>query len=654
MKKLLLFLLFFSLCFAQYYDIALVRANDSVVVPSLVYDDVSWSYRDNSLENPDLNIRICAGSPSELLNKYVSLCYADGSDGEFIELTHFPAKITSVPPSGCVYVPVEISSFKAWYPSIPYVFISSSTNMSSASRWKLNRLTGWFSGNYSVNRTQYGNQVNVTVINATDDGGNVIVPDVNYLVIGLVRGDLTTMDTEISSVNNTVTLFADSPSANYTVLINGIGPDTPPYVRIITPENGREYMSNSVPFTYIMTDDDGIVNCWYVLDGVTTSMPNCGPAYILSGLHDGLHTLALYANDTTGNTAYDSVQFRIKTAAPKPPRGGGGTGIPYYQPIVPPPPAYMELTIIPQDIFVTVNYAKDGKADFAVTSTITLTDLYCYLRGDFENYTSVTLDKNSIDANETINGTIVVSMPATDILDYDKGKEGVLQCVGNATSTLLASTLANVYLITNKPELELENTTIMIYQGEEMNYTLLVLNKNNVTELQNLSVELTKYRSLFVDKAISQKMAAGESGELRLLIKMPADLDPGAYFIPVNFYEHGRLVGSSLMKLQVLERPIIKPPVCVVPDLSWTVIILFIGLIAAIAVFKWRKRKEMEALGYQEKKKAAAEIEEEGTMKEKLTLLFERNKRPLLYALLTMTIFFIIWLIVVLSLAKCS
>ena len=644
MKKIILLLFIFSFAFAQYYDIALVRANDSVVVSSLVYDDNSTSYKDNSIENPDVNLRICAASSSDLLNKYVSLCYADGYDGDFIELVHFPVRITSVQPSGCAYVPLEISSFKAWYPSIPYVFISNSVNMSSASRWKLSRLVGWFSGNYSVNKTQIGNEVNITVLNATDDMGNIIVPDVNYLVIGLVRSDLTTMDTAISSINDTVTLYSDSPSAPYNVFINGIGPDVPPYVKIITPENGKEYSVNTIPFTYMMIDDDAIVNCWYVLDSVTTTMPHCGPAYILNNLRDGLHTLVLYANDTTGNVVSDSVQFRVRTTAPQPPREGGGTGIPFYKPpIVPPPPPYVELTIIPQDIFITINYARDGEADFKVTSNIPLSELSCFVRSDFENDTIITLDKNSIGANETINGKIIIKMSPQEILTYDKSREGVLQCVGNASDTLLSSTLANVYITINKPIVQLqENATIAIYQGEELNYTFVVVNLNNMTELQNLSFEFTTYQYLFANKKITYAIAPGKIGELSFTLRVPTDIEPGEYIVPINFYEHGLPVGSVVLVINVLKREVPIIPICHYPDLSWTILILLLGLICAVIVFYLKRKKETQS---------------EKTMKEdefNLKTWLEKNKEPFAYSLITLSLFVLIWIIIVLSLWKCT
>ncbi|MEM4329753.1 MAG: hypothetical protein QXY64_01160 [Candidatus Bilamarchaeaceae archaeon] len=646
MRKIILFLFLFSFAFAQYYDIAIVRANDSTVLPALVYDDNSTSYADNSIENPDANIRICASSPSELLGKYISLCYADGYDGDYIQLTDFPIQITRVEPSGCAYIPLDISTFRAWYPSIPYVFISNSVDMSSASRWKLSRLTGWFAGNYSVNRTQSLNEVNVTVLNATDDLGTEITIDVNYLVIGLVRSDFTTMDTAISSLYENVTLFADSPTANYSIFINGIGPDVPPYVKIITPENGKEYSTSSIPFTYIMVDDDGITKCWYVLDGVKTDMPNCGPAYILTGLRDGLHTLSLYANDTTGNVAYDTVSFRVTTTTPSKPGGGGGSGIPYYQPIVPPKPPFMELTIIPKDIYIKINYDKDGKADFVLHSTIPLKDAYCYVRGDFENYTYVSLERSNFGANDSVKGSVVVSMPPTDILDYNRMKEGVLQCVGNATTTLLASTLANVYLIINKPELELlDNVSISVYQGEELNYTLKIVNHKNETEIKNLTFEIGKYQFLFIDKEISRAFSAGQEGWLRFIIKAPKDMEPGIYNIPITFYEHGRVVGQGMIKIEIMKKEIPPiPEVCKYPDLTWTMLILLIGFVLSVIVFRWKRKEETT----HKKPLEGDKIEE------RIRNWIDLNKKPLLYAIFVMLFFIMLWLVIVISLWKCT
>lgn len=648
MKKIFLLLILFCVAFSQYYDIAIVRANDSTVLSSLLYDDNSTSYADNSIENPDANIRICASNASDLLDKYVSLCYADGFDGDYLELTTFPVRITSVEPNGCTFVPLDISSFKAWYPAIPYVFISNSTDLSSASRWKLSRLTGWFAGNYSINRTQSLNMVTINVTNATDDNGAEIVPDVNYLVIGLVRSDFTTMDTAIASPRDNVTLLADSPTSNYSVFINGIGPDVPPYVSIITPEDGKEYSTSTIPFTYVMIDDDGVSNCWYVLDGARTDMPNCGPAYILSGLRDGSHTLVLYANDTTGNVAYDSVQFTVKTTTPTPGGGGGGgggTGIPYKPPIVPPKPPFMELTILPQNIFVILNYDQDGTASFSLLSTIALTDVSCYVRGDFENYTTVSLEKTTLQPNESVKGEIVVSMPPVDILEYDKGKSGVLQCVGNASTNLLASTLANVYLSIRKPKIELgENATLTLYQGEKMEYAIKIVNKENKTEIKNLSLKIEKYDFLFSKYELSQAIPAGQDGLLSLSIAIPDGMEPGTYEVPITFYEHGKVVGFGTIKIIVLKKeiPPYKPPECHYPDLSWTILILVIGFIVSLVVFKLTQKEKLEG------QKMA------GGMLENMRAWFEINKKPLLYAVAVMIISIVIWIFVVLSNWKCT
>jgi hypothetical protein len=344
---LLLLAALLPLSYAQSYQVSLVRANDSNV-SSLVYDDDSTSYKDNSMENPDMLFRICA-PVDPLLGKYAALAYADGQDGDYLIVTHAAVLIDAVDIANCAEVPLEIHSFRAWYPSIPYVFISDTPNLAGASRTKLSRLRGWFIGNYTTTLVQVGNEVNVTVTGATEDGGASIVPDVDYLVIGLVRPDYTTMDTIISSPNNLVTLNSDG--GNYSLFINGIGPDLPPYVHIITPEDGMTYDTGTLPFNYTITDDDDIASCYYVLDGVTFPMAVCGIPYILD-LGSGEHTLTLYATDSTNQTSSDSVTFTIGGAVSPPSGGGGGTHVPYYNVTHPPTPPGNATNITQCDIIL--------------------------------------------------------------------------------------------------------------------------------------------------------------------------------------------------------------------------------------------------------------------------------------------------------------
>ncbi|MEM2908557.1 MAG: hypothetical protein QW171_00150 [Candidatus Bilamarchaeaceae archaeon] len=638
-----LFVCMLSLAHAQYYDIALVRANDSTVY-SLVYDDMSFSYVDRSWENPDVLLRICSDSSANLLNKYISLAYADGVDGDYIEVTQGPVRITSVTPSGCAYPQIEIFSFRAWYPSIPYVLISDTPNMSNAARFKLSRIRGWFIGNYTVERTQVGNQVIINVTNAIDDTGASIVPDVNYLVVGLVRDDFTVMDTGITSPNDPIVLFADSPTSPYHIFINGIGPDMPPYVEIITPEP-ITYTSGSIPFTYIMFDDDDITSCWYVLDGVRVDMPACGPAYILN-VGSGSHSLTLYANDTTGNVGSDSVNFKVEGIAPpvRPPGGGGPPGTPIYQPIVPPPPPGVYFSVIPENIYIIIDYPKEGSANFSVTSTAPLTELNCVVRGDFENYTTVELYGSSLAANGTVSGRITVSMPPIDILDYNKSTEGVLQCTGKTAPTLTSSALANVYLIINKPLFDVENKTVDMILGTEKNESMVIWNvgAGNSTAI-NVSVEFERYQFLFSDLQVTKMIENGKSGYAIFVIKIPSDFVPGTYLIPLHAYENGRLLGTGYLTLRI-EAPTVPGLICVMPDLTWTLVILLLGLGTSSVVFRRKARIE------EFKRISAATIR---TERRKVSE-WEKYKTPFMRALMVGTIFFIVWLLLILILAKCT
>ncbi|MFP3950287.1 MAG: hypothetical protein ACLFUZ_04330 [Candidatus Micrarchaeia archaeon] len=344
MRKIFFLLALFSLSFSYYY-IYLVDANTHSIT-NLVYDDNSTSYADNSLENPDAELRICADTAAELQGKWVSMAYADGTNpGDYIEITHHPLQITSVPPTNCVYLPIDLSSFRAWYPSIPFVFISNTSDLSSAQREKTITLNGWLQGNYTVSSTQTGDNVNITVTDALDDAGIPIVPDVDFLVVGLVQdGTLITTDTAITSVGDPVVLSLGGYSGNYYIHVNGIGPgEFGPQVTILTPEPGT-YSTSQIPFTYTINSYYPIDSCWYVLDGNRVNMPNCVSPYILD-VSGGTHTLVLYAEDVVGQVDSDSVTFSVEEEPPHP-GGPGGPGGPHIgilpeeepkPPYVPPP-----------------------------------------------------------------------------------------------------------------------------------------------------------------------------------------------------------------------------------------------------------------------------------------------------------------------------
>jgi hypothetical protein len=581
-----------SLASAQLYDVYLVRTNDNNIT-NMVYDDMSWSYADNSMENPDASVRICTATPSDLQNKYVALAYADGSDGDYIQISSWPIQATSVSPSGCAFINLDLNSFYAWYPSIPYVFVANDATLSGASRWKLSKMRGWLIGNYTLTTSQIGNNVDITVTDALDDGGASILPDVDYLVVGLTRPDFTTMDTVITSVNNLNTLVSDG--GNFTIYINGIGPDVPPYVNIITPQP-ITYDTQAIPFTFTITDDDGISACWYVLDGANTTLPDCMASYILN-VGPGTHTLWLYANDSSGQMGSDSVTFVISGGAPPivtPPGGGGGTQTPYW-PTVPPTPPGVHMYISPEDIWVTVNYPYEGRTDFTITTDSAMSELECTVRSDFEDYTKVKLDSRLISADGKVRGTVIVSMPPTVILDYDQGMDGYLQCIGKSGPSLLSSAMANVHLIINKPLLTMDNRTFEAMPGELFNGTAPIRNigEGNATVINVTAIALGRPYNVTIF-SLPDQLGPGEQGYIRFGIGIPKDMPEGVSIIEVDFFENGRPIGRGYIIVRVLPAEVKPPPIiyCSVPDLGWTVIILLAGLIAAIITFKRKYRDE--------------------------------------------------------------
>lgn len=659
MKRLALLLIILSFSSA-YYQVYIVRANDTATT-NLVYDDQitvgsntyngSYSYADNSLENPDALLRICALTAAELQNKYVSLMYADGTNpGDYIEITHFPVQITDVPPNNCVYVPLDIHSFRAWYPSIPFVFISNSPDMSSATRQKLIVSHGWLVGNYTVTSSRVGNLVNVTVTSALDDNNASITPDVDYLVVGLLQdGFLITTDTAITSPNDPVVLSLGSYTGTYYIHVNGIGPGQfPPIVNIISPEP-RPYNVTSIPFVYTITQSQApIDSCWYVLDGTTVPMPDCTISYILN-VGAGAHTLFLYANDSEGQIGFDSVVFTVGGIAPPPWTGGpGAPHVGQQFPVV--PPSYDVFEINPEDIWVIINYPLPGEANFSLYSLNSLVDVECFVKGDFEDYTTVELESDEIPAGGAIRGTITVEMPPVEILDYSGKTEGLLQCVGRreTNSSLMLSTTANVYLEINKPLVDVENVTvemtavdILLGEGKFANLSLTNIG-NGSAFTYNMSAEfMGPYGNLIRLVAVPALLQHSESGPLSFFVSIPRNFEPGIYNIPVFIYENGRIVGRGQITLFV-KQPI-GVTICIFPDLRWTVIILVLGVVLGIWLYK--REKEKQEKGEKVKRAHMKKAEKEDKL---------YKWRPHIYAALAGLAFLILWAIIVWLLAKCT
>jgi len=149
-------------------------------VTSLVYDYdntssyASWSYKDASIKNPNVFLRICNVS-QDFYNVFIDLRYATES-GNLSEsvLSLLPLVNLTNLSSSCSLIDIDISSFKALYPAYPFFFIlNSSGNKSVIAKYKLSES---FNGSYkigievdNVDKITY-----VTVVEIYDDKGNSI------------------------------------------------------------------------------------------------------------------------------------------------------------------------------------------------------------------------------------------------------------------------------------------------------------------------------------------------------------------------------------------------------------------------------------------------------------------------------------------------
>lgn len=368
----------------------------------------------------------------------------------------------------------------------------------------------------------------------------------------------------------------------------------PPNVTIFTPLP-QVYTTGNLVLTYNITDDNGISSCWYVLDGVRHNMSSCTPPVPFTAA-PGTHTLVLYANDTAGLVSSDSVTFTVRAPVvpppPQPPQGGGGTQTPYYNetrpPQPPPQPPGVSFTITP-DIYVTIDYPREGVSEFYLTSNQPITSLECTITGDFAQYARVELDSSSLAPDTPLKARISVSMTPQEILDYSGDMTGIMHCTGMYNQTAVSTTDAIVHLTINKPELTMENMTFEIIAGEQMNATVNISNTGagNATVF-NLSVQVLDYPLLVKILSVPDRLAPGEQGPVEILISAPDGMPPGRYIATLVFYDNGRPIGMGTIIINVKQKagPIIGPePVCVWPDLTWTVAILLIGLALSILTF---------------------------------------------------------------------
>ncbi len=176
--------------------------------------------------------------------------------------------------------------------------------------------------NYSVSQPLL-NSLNIEYYLNSVDLSNVQLKNGSYVVpITISNGTLSYQKNvylKIEGVQNALNVTLDT---------------TPPVINITSPQNSENYTNQITEINYTATDDN-LESCWYSLNqGVTNTTTACNT--IITGISsfNGENTWTVYANDTAGNQASESVTFffaenstnSTKDNSTGGNNGGGGTG----------------------------------------------------------------------------------------------------------------------------------------------------------------------------------------------------------------------------------------------------------------------------------------------------------------------------------------
>jgi hypothetical protein len=109
--------------------------------------------------------------------------------------------------------------------------------------------------------------------------------------------------------------------ANYELTYNVVLDTIPPVITIVYPNNYLNTSFYRLDVNYTVTDNLEIGSCWYSNDSMTKNytLPNCNnlTALYWDGIWvDGQHTVKIWANDSAGNEAFDTIIFTIDTKTP--------------------------------------------------------------------------------------------------------------------------------------------------------------------------------------------------------------------------------------------------------------------------------------------------------------------------------------------------
>jgi len=211
-----------------YYDIINTTTN------------TSWSYRDNSLRNDNIYVRIC-NITDHYIGRLVDLAYASESGNITYSLLEVKPMITSIK-NNCALVDIDISSHKALYPAIPFILIynfsKESYNITQNISGNITNITlyrtivnyEWFKVNQTMNGSyevgvdvdDIGKNIYIKIQSALDDMKRKISPPKSGYVIITIKNSTNHIIGEGISTADTPIKFNYMFKGRETVYVNGI------------------------------------------------------------------------------------------------------------------------------------------------------------------------------------------------------------------------------------------------------------------------------------------------------------------------------------------------------------------------------------------------------------------------------------------------
>ncbi len=160
-----------------------ISLNNGTTIPALNYDFdnstnfTSYSFKDNSLINPNAYARVCKKSTnSSILNKYIELAHTNHNCSEILPLSVMPSRINKIV-SNCSTTDIDIASYNALYPGVVSMLIMNNPHL----YYTVNYTDNTTNTSYNSTEIDYGNLLSCKRTNTIMNGSyklNVNVDDV--------------------------------------------------------------------------------------------------------------------------------------------------------------------------------------------------------------------------------------------------------------------------------------------------------------------------------------------------------------------------------------------------------------------------------------------------------------------------------------------